>query len=213
MDNLIEKFSPVLRQYWLPLVLCLAGLIFLGYGLVGYFAGQNRNKSFGAAQDKPDILFEAASDVADVKKVPIKTIVVDVEGAVEKPGVYKLEAGSRIQDALIEAGGLGEDADRETVEKSLNLASKLVDGGKVYIPYEGESVEVYGSTAVMGDATKLTDVNSASEAELDKLPGIGKTTAEKIVSNRPYGKIEDLIDKKVVGRKVFEDIKGKITVN
>jgi competence protein ComEA len=208
-SEFVQKYSSYLRQYWIPLALCVVGLIFLGYGMIGFL---------GQKKDKPDILFEAASDAqpgASIVKqdTPKKMIAVDVEGAVVKPGVYKLAMDSRIQDALIAAGGLGEGADRERLAKSLNLAAKLIDGGKVYIPSVGEEIVASGGNNVLGSGTEsLININSASESELDTLPGIGKTTADKIISNRPYGVIEELVEKKIVGNKVFQDIKGKIGV-
>ena len=138
-SNLQERYSPLLRQYWLPLSLGFLGLIFLGYGLIGYLFPK---------KDKPDILFEAASTSSisndttmgsAVKAQPQKLITVDVEGAVQKPGIYKLPADSRVQDALIAAEGMGEDADRARIAKTLNLAAKLTDGGKVYIAFVGDS--------------------------------------------------------------------------
>jgi len=67
-----------------------------------------------------------------------RTIFVDLEGAVEKPGLYELPAGARINDLLIRAGGLSARADRDWVERNLNLAQKLADGVKIYIPRRGE---------------------------------------------------------------------------
>lgn len=216
MDN--EKFSavylPLLRQYWLPLTLGIMGLIFLGYGLIGYVYQNNK---------KGEILYEAASTSRGVEESPSTTsnvadaglgkdITIDVEGAVEKPGVYKLSADSRMQDAVIAAGGLGKDADRERVAKSVNLAAKLTDGVKVYIPFAGDLAMGEGDS-VLGDSITLININTAGEAELDSLAGVGKVTAEKIISNRPYGSIEELTQKKVMGAKVFEQIKEKISVN
>ena len=209
MENpgFIEKY-PFLRQYWLPITLAFLGLIFLGYSMIGFFT---RN------QDEPDILYEAASTSANISETGIpqeKLITIDIEGAVQKPGVYKLPFDSRIQDALIAAGGLAKDADRERIVKGLNLAARLTDGGKLYIAFLGESdggqsLSFAGSAP--GDQSNLININSASISELDTLPGIGKTTAEKIINSRPYASVTDLIDKKIIGKKVFTDIESKIT--
>jgi competence protein ComEA len=207
-ESLFRKYSPYLRQYLIPLILGVLGLMFLGYGMIGYL---------GQKKDKPDILFEAASNSAnpDISLSPVvqnkqqKLIVVDIEGAVEKPGVYKIASDSRMQDALIAAGGLGRGADREIVAKSLNLAAKLTDGMKVYVPFQGDKTVITDSS-VLGGGQTAVNINSASSQELDGLPGIGKTTADKIISNRPYEKIEALVEKKVVGQKVFVQIKDKI---
>lgn len=216
--EIFGKYAPVVRQYWLPLLLAAFGMIFLGYSLIGLLSQK---------KDNPDILFESASTTSsdttdttsalDDKNTSQKTIVVDVEGAVQKPGVYKLPADSRIQDALIAAQGLGKDADRQKLAKNLNLASKLTDGTKIYISYLGDSTNLQSprvqSSETGSGNTGLIDINSASAGELDSLPGIGRTTADKIINNRPYQKIEELLDKKIVGKKVFTDIEGKITIN
>ena len=209
MDELSEKLLPLVKTHLLPIILGVAGLIFFVYGLTSLSAPK---------KDKPDILFEAASDKSnkDVAGTSTKEIMiaVDVEGAVMKPGVYKLKADSRIQDALIAAGGMNEEADREKVSKSLNLAGKLVDGAKIYIPAVGEadSVNTTSGGEVTGRNTGSININSASESELDSLAGIGKVTAGKIIDNRPYTKIEDLLEKKIVGKSVFDKIKDKIGI-
>jgi competence protein ComEA len=206
MDETERKLLPLINKNVLPLLLGTAGLIFFGYGLMSLSTPK---------KDKPDILFEAASDTKEATP-KVNDIAVDVEGAVMKPGVYKLKSDSRIQDALIAAGGMNEEADREKVAKGLNLASKVRDGAKIYIPANGEEVVASGGSGesmVMGDsASEMININSASSSELEALPGIGKVTAEKIVDNRPYRSIQDLVDKKVVGKSVFDKIKDKVGI-
>jgi competence protein ComEA len=199
-----------LKPHLLPIILGVAGVIFLGYGLI----------TLSAPKDpKGEITFEAASDVSPLAKdVENKRLTVDVSGAVEKPGVYDLPADARVQDALIAAGGMSTEADREKVAKGLNLAAKVTDGGKIYIPKLGDpstgtGLASSGST-VLGTETGnsgTTNINTASASELDKLQGVGQVTAEKIISNRPYGSIEELMTKKVIGQKAFENIKGQIS--
>lgn len=198
-----------LRPHWLPILLGLAGVIFLLFGVVALANPQDK---------KGEITFESASTQADTglaseSHVP-KTLTVDVSGAVEKPGVYDLPVDARVHDALIAAGGMKSEADREFVAKNLNLAAKVTDGGKVYIPVLGEAPpQGVEGQAVAGVSTSgLININTASASELDKLQGVGPVTAEKIISNRPYGSIEELVSKKVVGQKVFNDIKDKISV-
>lgn len=205
MDNFLEKYLPVLQKHWLPISLGLLGVIFLGYGLMSLT---------GSSKQNDDILFEPASNSTENKQEQ-KKITIDVEGAVVKPGVYDLEVDARVQDGLIAAGGMSDKADREKVSKGLNLAAKLVDGGKLYIPFMGESavgLAVGSGDSVLGSVSSLININTASASELDKLQGVGPVTAEKIISNRPYGAIEELVSKKIVGQKVFEGIKDKITV-
>ncbi len=212
-DNFISKYLPLIKSYWLPIVLGGTGLMFLGYGLIPSSIQEN----------KPDITFESASgDEEDSGKKTqsgnsqkSQQIIIDVEGAVQKPGVYTLDADSRVQDALIAAGGMSTDADREAVSQSINLAGKVIDGAKIYIPFEGEQVSYSsGKSMILGTGqSRLININNADSSELDALPGIGPVTSDKIINYRPYNSIEELLDKKVVGSKVYDQIKDKITVN
>ncbi|MBU1085705.1 MAG: ComEA family DNA-binding protein [Candidatus Beckwithbacteria bacterium] len=138
-------------------------------------------------------------------------IMVDVGGAVIKPGLYKLDNGARINDALVVAGGLSGGADREWFSKNLNLAMKLTDGQKLYIPFEGQSESSDGEVAGTS-ATDKININSASVSQLDTLWGVGEATAKKIIEGRPYGSVEELLTKKVVNSNVYERIKDEVGV-
>jgi competence protein ComEA len=204
MDSLFEKYSPFLRKYWLPLVLGLFGLMFLVYGMIGFL---------GKKEDSPDILFEESAQSA-TSSANQRTLFVDVEGAVFRPGVYELAEGSRIQDALIAAGGMSGEADRGLISKRLNLANKVVDGGKIYVPFSGDNGQVTGQVGQIEQGVAgvgVIDINSASESELDALTGVGPVTAKKIIDNRPYQTIDELVSKKVVGVSVFGKIRDKIS--
>ena len=132
------------------------------------------------------------------------TLTVDVQGAVNKPGVVRLPGGSRIEDAISAAGGLSEEADQEYIRRQMNLAAKVVDGTKIYLPYQGESNQ--------SNVSNVVNLNTASQKELESLPGIGPVTAEKIIAGRPYGTIEELMERKIIGKAVFEKIKERISV-
>lgn len=135
---------------------------------------------------------------------------VDVSGQVTKPGVYALTQESRVEDAIKAAGGVTQRADKLFLTKTINLAQKVSDGMKVYIPSEGEnSAPVSGASSYNG-SNSAVNINQADMSSLDKLPGIGQITAQKIIDNRPYSTIDDLLIKKVVSKSVFTNIKDKI---
>lgn len=201
-NELISKYSPLLKKHWLPLSLGALGMIFFAYGLIGLFVSSK------SASD--DITFEANAEPSEAK-----TIFIDIEGAVVRPGLYKLPADSRIQDSLVAAGGLSASADREHIAKNINLATKLSDGAKIYIPLVGEAVtesSVLNASSQFGTVGGLININTSSQTQLEALPGIGPVTAQKIITARPYGSIDDLLSKKIVGSKVFSQIKDKISV-
>jgi competence protein ComEA len=140
-------------------------------------------------------------------RTPEPLIVVDVAGAVARPGVYRVAAGSRIVDALIAAGGMTGEADLDV----LNKAAPVRDGQRIYVPRPGETVPA-GSAG--SDAQLKIDVNHATAAELEALPGIGPTTAARIVRSRgghPFARIEELQTRGLVTARVFADIRDMVT--
>ena len=149
-------------------------------------------------------------------------VVVDVEGAVEEPGLFKLQGEVRVNDALMAAGGLAADADREWVEINLNLAQKVSDGVKIYIPAIDERMESEAEISVgdqqdndqvlgFGSERKI-NINNASKSELEGLWGIGEKRAETIMESRPFNRIEELMEKQIIPENVFERIKTEIVV-
>jgi competence protein ComEA len=151
-----------------------------------------------------------------LRPAPTETpIIVHITGAVPRPGVYALAKGSRAQDAISAAGGFLADADKT----GINLARALEDGEQLDIPYlPGASplVIIEAPAAAEPPAAELININIASQSELDTLPGIGPTTARKIIeyrdANGPFAAIEDIIKVSGIGQVTFERIKDLITV-
>lgn len=93
------------------------------------------------------------------------------------------------------------------------MAQKISDGSKIYVPSQGENEANVQTGQVSGVSTQAKiNINTASQSELEALPGIGPVTASKIISDRPYQKIEELISKKVVSRSVYDKIKDSLTL-
>lgn len=195
------KIKTTLEQKPYLLTLALAGILVLVSGLAFLGIG------FKGSGEEIQII-----ESADEATPSASTIFVDVGGAVEKPGLYELTAGARANDALIAAGGLAGEADRDWVSQNLNLAAKLTDGAKLYVPFREDSGKVGPSQNKGPTFSDLININSASLAELDTLWGVGPATAQKIIDGRPYSKIEELLEKKIVKTNVYEAIKDQITV-
>ncbi|MDI6821474.1 MAG: ComEA family DNA-binding protein [Actinomycetota bacterium] len=162
---------------------------------------------------------KSATSVKEITPIEQKTqgakkpleVVVHVCGAVKAPGVYELSGTKRVTDAIQIAGGPTPEANLD----ALNLAAKLVDGQKIYVPKEGESI----SPTLSGNGTVdgPINLNTASVEQLDQLPGIGPVLAQRIIeyreSNGGFKSIDDLQKVEGIGPKKFEQIKDKVTVN
>jgi competence protein ComEA len=137
-------------------------------------------------------------------------ILVHVDGAVVKPGVYQLKPDARVNDAIAAAGGLAAGADGAKI----NLAAKLSDGQKVYVASINDPVSSgSGKNNDTGSLQQgLISINSASGTELDSLPGVGPVTAGKIIAVRPYSSLDELVSKKAVGKSEFEKIKDLVSL-
>ncbi|MFA4843945.1 MAG: ComEA family DNA-binding protein [Candidatus Margulisiibacteriota bacterium] len=156
--------------------------------------------------------------VAEPQDVQPITLLVHVCGAVRREGVYKLKPGDRLLSAISLAGGSLPMADLS----ALNLAEPVKDGEKIFIPLkqpvvrEVVEIKVSGKAQSKAKTTGRVNLNSASVAQLDALPGIGKSTAEKIIEyrqkNGPFQKLEQLMELPRFGKSKFEKLKDRITL-
>lgn len=151
-------------------------------------------------------------------------IVVFVNGAVNSPGLYPLHAGSRVDDAIEAAGGFSDVA----LVTVVNLAQVLEDGSQVYVPSLMEETAVATPDVVTVPVVNMTaaeegaapggkvNINTASKAELETLPGIGPSTAQKIVDYREdnglFVQIEDIMNVSGIGEGKFDTIREQIVV-
>jgi competence protein ComEA len=144
------------------------------------------------------------------------TIVVDVEGAVLRPGLVTLPPGSRVGDAIVAAGGFGALVDARAAS-ALNLAALATDGMQVLVPARGASgaLATPGSPPGSTGGTGHLDLNRATEAELEALPGIGPATAAKILAARSearFTSVDELQSRKLVGPATFQKIRDLVSV-
>jgi competence protein ComEA len=156
-------------------------------------------------------------------KVPVA---VHVVGAVPRPGLYEFAEGARIQDAIDAAGGLLTSANVDAI----NLAALLTDGQQLNIPYKDgaaptedpNALTLPSSTDTGDDGSSdtsnpdLVNINTATLEELDSLPGVGPTTAQRIIdyrnTNGPFTTIDQIMDVSGIGPATYDEIKDLITV-
>jgi competence protein ComEA len=208
------NFSEFLESNKLQIAGILIGLILIGIGILLYKQG------YFSPSDSIEVIDAVTDDITQKSE-----LIIEVSGAIEKPGVYKLSEGSRVEDLLIAAGGISADADRGWVEKYINRAAKLADGQKLYILKNGEDNSQSQSSSatnvggikqdqgVLGTGQSgLININSASLSELDSLPGIGPVYGQSIIDHRPYSSVEELLSKGALKDHVYQKVKDQVTV-
>jgi competence protein ComEA len=140
-------------------------------------------------------------------------LVVHVSGAVRRPGIVRLPAGSRVADAIDAAGGLGPRVDAGRFDRELNLAAIVADGDHIIVPSRddpGAAAGAGSSPAASGSGGGKIDLNHASAEALDSLPGIGPVTAAKIIAareERPFTSLDELVSRKVLGQATLAKIR------
>jgi competence protein ComEA len=148
--------------------------------------------------------------ISDAAVADSGTIVVHVAGAVGAPGVYELPAGARVQDAVLAAGGATIDADLD----SLNLARRIRDGERITLPSAARAAATAPATLAPG---QTLDLNHATQAQLDALPGIGEAYSRRIVDSRtvdgPYASVDDLVSRRVLPESTLAAIRDYLTVS
>ncbi len=181
----------------------------------------------GAPSDAPVVGVGSGSGAASTGA----ELVVEVAGAVVHPGLYRLAPGSRVADAIQAAGGYGPRVDPGSATAAINLAAHLADGDRIVVPSRddpsaapgGAGGGAVGSGSGAGSAAggggaqpSPVDLNRATAAELDALPGIGPVTAAKIIAareERPFRSVDELRERKLVGPTTFARLHGLVTVH
>lgn len=151
--------------------------------------------------------------VRPVRAAAPKPLVVDVAGAVRRPGLYRLQAGSRIDDAIAAAGGATAKAQLDAV----NLAAPVADGEQVLVPGRSAAGAVAAAPSAAGGAPSPSaplDLNTATAEQLDALPGVGPVTAQKIIDYRtthgPFHAVDELQGVPGIGPSKMAQLKGLV---
>ena len=143
-------------------------------------------------------------------------LVVDVAGAVNNPGVYQFDNGAIIEDAIVKAGGVTDNADTELIALTINRAALLTNNGKVYIPIKGGLTAASADTTASSVTGGLININTANAASLDTLPGIGPVYAGRIIEyrqkNGSFQRKEDLMKVSGISSSTYTKLKDRITI-
>jgi competence protein ComEA len=135
-------------------------------------------------------------------------LLIQVDGAVLRPGLYRLPPGARLSDALTAAGGVRPDAD----PSGMNRARHLRDGERVTVPGRALATPLGPG----GETSSVLDVNSATAGELETLPGVGPVLARRIVEHRTarggFRRVDDLLEVKGVGPRLLERLRGRVVI-
>lgn len=191
------KIEPIYVAFFSVVVLVA------GFVLTGYFYSQKTETDFAS--------LETMVETHPIEmEEETRQIVIDIKGAVKNPGVYEMEEGSRMYEAIERAGGFLEEAD----ESRINLAQLLHDEMMVYIPFQGEAEAVLSDEALASEGK--IPLNRADQAMLEKLPGIGPAKAEAIIAYREehgdFKDVNELLNVSGIGPKTFEKLKEHVTL-
>ncbi|HFI0162384.1 TPA: helix-hairpin-helix domain-containing protein [Streptococcus suis] len=218
MDT-IKTYIEMLKEYkWQIALPAAAGLLLTTFLIFSQPAKSDQTGLTDFPQTEQTLSSQEQSDGSSTASSEEPSqLVVDVKGAVAKPGLYTLEEGSRVNDAVDAAGGLTSQAD----PKSINLAQKLSDEAVVYVASKDENVSVVSNTTASsamsqeGNESKV-NLNTATEADLQTISGIGAKRAADIIAYREanggFKSVDDLNNVSGIGDKTMESIRPYVTV-
>ncbi|HFI0174287.1 TPA: helix-hairpin-helix domain-containing protein [Streptococcus suis] len=222
MDT-IKTYIEMLKEYkWQIALPAAAGLLLTTFLIFSQPAKSDQTgltdfPQLEQTSSSSESVEETSTEGTEASEDPSQ-LVVDVKGAVAKPGLYTLAAGARVNDAVKAAGGLTSQAD----PKSINLAQKLSDEAVVYVASKDENISVVASTTASsamsqeGKNTSLVNLNTATEADLQTISGIGAKRAADIIAYREanggFKSVDDLNNVSGIGDKTMESIRPYVTV-
>lgn len=192
IKEVLAEFSPRALKVTITLLAVVA------FGVYVFSSGTGKDTT---------VTLEKSSDTGDSTQVQSPKIYVHVAGSVKAPGIYQLDSGTRVYDAVLAAGGFTDKAN----QSSVNMARALTDGEQLLISSESSSVTFEGAVA-----SSLISLNQASSSQLEDLPGVGPALAGRIVdwrtANGGFKAKEDLLNVAGIGDKLFASFKDLVTL-
>ena len=192
IKEVLAEFSPRALKVTITLLAVVA------FGVYVFSSGTGKDST---------VTIEKSSETGDSTQVQSPKIYVHVAGSVKAPGIYQLDSGTRVYDAVLAAGGFTDKAN----QSSVNMARALTDGEQLLISSESSSVTFEGALT-----SSLISLNQASSSQLEDLPGVGPALAGRIVdwrtANGGFKAKEDLLNVAGIGDKLFASFKDLVTL-
>ncbi|MFC5630387.1 MULTISPECIES: helix-hairpin-helix domain-containing protein [Streptococcus] len=212
METIIEK----VKEH--PILSGVGGGVLILVCFVGFLMLKPKEKApaFPVVEEVTQVVTEKQDESNSAISQESDKILVDVKGAVVSEGVYELAQGDRVRDAIEMAGGLSQEADKN----SINLAQKLEDEAVIYVAKVGEVETSVAISVVSGNKEKGSDkvnLNKASISELTSISGIGEKRAQDIISYREehgkFSSLDELTNVSGIGAKTLERFKMELTLD
>lgn len=213
LKELIILHKESIKKAALPVTVVAALLFFWVTGSSGSDIKETNEPVSEIVSEASDDSNEAVEDPSNSSTASLSEIYVDISGCVYNPGVYKLKSGTRLFQAIEKAGGLTLEADIN----SINQAEEVYDGQKILIASKNELDDgTYSGQTTTESASSKININTADLILLQNIPGVGPSTAQKIIDYRTtsgrFKSIEDIKNVSGIGEKTFEKMKEYITV-
>lgn len=208
-------------------------LILLGvFASIGAFGTYNAFSILSQVASAKDNTLKTSQTNIISEKTAISTIYVDISGSVMKPNTYELTEGTRLFELIEAAGGLSPEVDKGFVSRNYNFSVILHDQQKIHIPSvfevrdgfftenkkivrlpsQATSIDMIADSTTSANETGKISINNAPTSLLETLEGVGEVTAKRIVSNRPYESLEDLVSKDVIKSSLFEKLEAQLAL-
>lgn len=200
---------PHIRQYFFVqspwLIIAVLGVILSassGYGAYSLWGHQ------------PLTILEPHNIGRETQEVSAKFFSVELGGAVVSPGVYQVEEGARWQEVLLMANGFQDSADKKYVHQQLNLARKVTDQDKLYVPFASESAHISQNVMSQSSETQVNvlRVNATTESEWDAIAGIGPARVASILAGVPYKDEADFLARSGITSSVYKEMEKKYSL-
>jgi competence protein ComEA len=197
-----------IRRYWYVLLIAVGAIAYSGYSATTVQVVQEEKLAWEQSITEE----ENRVDTKAVKITPSR-LFVDIKGEINAPGVYEVEESSRVKDVILLAGGFTGQAEPNGV----NLAQKITDEMVIYVPAKGEHVTGLTSQTSFSSENQVVNINNAPKAELETLPGVGPAKADAIIAYREenglFQSVDELEKVPGIGEKSLEKLRDYISIH